>query len=150
MTLLLALPLQAALPVAVDGQPLPSLAPMLERITPAVVNIATRGKTRRRIELPLPAIPLFRRFFDLPGIERIQETSSLGSGVIVDAENGLILTNDHVIKDAYEINVTLTDGRELQREITRSRQRNRRGPAPGQCRKPDADPDGGFECAARR
>ena len=45
--LLLALPLQASLPVAVDGKPLPSLAPMLERITPAVVNIATRGKTRR-------------------------------------------------------------------------------------------------------
>ena len=114
--LLLALPLQAGLPVAVDGKPLPSLAPMLERITPAVVNIATRGKTRRRIELPLND-PLFRRFFKLPNIERIQETASLGSGVIVDAENGLILTNDHVIKDAYEINITLTDGRELQAEI---------------------------------
>ena len=60
---------------------------------------------------------MFRRFFNLPNIERIQETSSLGSGVIVDAENGLILTNDHVIKDAYEINVTLTDGRELQADI---------------------------------
>ena len=114
--LLLALPLQAGLPVAVDGKPLPSLAPMLERITPAVVNIATRGKTRRRIELPLNN-PLFRRFFNMPNIERIQETASLGSGVIVDAENGLILTNDHVIKDAYEINITLTDGRELQAEI---------------------------------
>jgi Do/DeqQ family serine protease len=114
--LMLALPLQAGLPVAVDGKPLPSLAPMLERITPAVVNIATRGKTRRRIELPLND-PLFRRFFNLPNIERIQETASLGSGVIVDAENGLILTNDHVIKDAYEINITLTDGRELQAEI---------------------------------
>jgi len=53
MLLLSALPLQAALPVSVDGQQLPSLAPMLERVTPAVVNIATRGKTRRRIELPL-------------------------------------------------------------------------------------------------
>ena len=63
--LLLAVPLQAGLPVAVDGQQLPSLAPMLERITPAVVNIATRGKTRRRIELPLND-PLFRRFFSLP------------------------------------------------------------------------------------
>ena len=86
---------------------------MLERVTPAVVNIATRGKTRRRIELPLPADPFFRRFFDLPSIERIQETTSLGSGVIVDAGNGLILTNDHVIRDSYEINVTLKDGREL-------------------------------------
>lgn len=109
--------LQAALPASVDGQQLPSLAPMLERVTPAVVNIATRGKTRRRVELPLPNDPFFRRFFDLPSMERIQETSSLGSGVIVDAENGLILTNDHVIKDSYEINVTLTDGRELRAEI---------------------------------
>ncbi len=108
---------QAALPSAVDGQQLPSLAPMLERTTPAVVNIATRGKSRRRIELPLPRDPLFRRFFDRPSIERVQETSSLGSGVIVDAKNGLILTNHHVIKDAYQINVTLTDGRELSAEI---------------------------------
>ena len=116
MLLLLGAPLQAALPISVDGQQLPSLAPMLEKITPAVVNIATRGKTRRRIELPIND-PLFRRFFDLPVIERIQETANLGSGVFVDAAKGLILTNDHVIKDADEINVTLTDGRELCAEI---------------------------------
>ncbi len=117
LSLLLSLPLWAALPVSVEGQQLPSLAPMLERITPAVVNIAARGKTRQRIELSLPRDPFFQRFFDVPGLERIQETSSLGSGVIVDAKNGLILTNEHVIKDAYEINVTLTDGRELEAEV---------------------------------
>jgi serine protease Do/serine protease DegQ len=117
LLLLLAAPLQAALPVSVDGQPLPSLAPMLERITPAVVNIAARGKTRRRVEMSLPNDSLFRRFFDLPGVERIQETSNLGSGVIVDAANGMILTNYHVIKDSYEIKVTLTDGRELRAEV---------------------------------
>ena len=72
-------------------------------------------------ELPLPRDPLFRHFFEVPNIERVLETSSLGSGVIVDAKNGYILTNDHVIKDAYEINVTLTDGRELQRRDTGSR-----------------------------
>ena len=110
-------PLQAALPVSVDGQQLPSLAPMLERVTPAVVNIATRGKSRRRYELPLPRDPFFRRFFDVPSIERVQEVSSLGSGIIVDAGQGLILTNYHVIKDSYEINVTLTDGRTLRAEI---------------------------------
>ncbi len=109
--------LHAALPSAVDGQPLPSLAPMLERTTPAVVNIATRGKSRRRIELPLPDDPIFRRFFDFPELERVQETSSLGSGVIVDAGAGLVLTNFHVIKDAYQISVTLTDGREFAAEI---------------------------------
>jgi len=108
---------QAALPFAVDGEPLPSLAPMLERVTPAVVNIATRGQTTRRIELPLPSDPIFRRYFDIPSIERIQETQSLGSGVIVDAKNGYVLTNAHVIEDAIEITVTLSDGRELQAEI---------------------------------
>lgn len=95
LLLWMSLSLHAALPAAVDGEPLPSLAPMLERTTPAVVNIATRGKTRSRIELPLPQDPIFRRFFDIPSIERIQETSSLGSGVIVDADEGLILTNYH-------------------------------------------------------
>ncbi len=110
-------PLQAALPIAVDGQQLPSLAPMLEKATPAVVNIATRGQTMRRFQLPLPADSLFYRFFELPSIERIQETQSLGSGVIIDSEKGYILTNNHVIKDAYEITVTLSDGRELLAEI---------------------------------
>ena len=117
LLVLLAAPLPAALPLAVDGQPLPSLAPMLDHVTPAVVNIATRGQTRSRVEIPLPADPFFRHFFDLPSYDRVQETSSLGSGVIVDAAKGLILTNGHVIKDAYEINVTLQDGRELRAEV---------------------------------
>lgn len=108
---------QAALPLTVDGQPLPSLAPMLERVTPAVVNIATRGQAKRRIELPLSNDPFIQRFFDMPTIERVQETTSLGSGVIIDAEQGYILTNDHVIQGAYQITVTLTDGRELNAEI---------------------------------
>ncbi len=117
LLLLFSVSLSAALPTAVDGQQLPSLAPMLERTTPAVVNIAARGKSRRIVELPLPRDPLFRRFFEVPNIERVQETANLGSGVIVDAENGLILTNYHVIENAYEIKVTLTDGREMQAEI---------------------------------
>ena len=90
---------------------------MLEKITPAVVNIATRGTTKRRIESPLSGDPFFRRFFDFPSIERMQQTSSLGSGVIVDAKNGYVLTNNHVIKDAFEITVTLSDGREMLAEI---------------------------------
>lgn len=110
-------PVQAVLPVALDGQPLPSLAPMLEKTTAAVVNIATRGQSKRRIEFPRFSDPIFRRFFDIPSIERIQETQSLGSGVIIDAGKGYILTNNHVIKDAYEITVTLSDGRELLAEV---------------------------------
>ena len=110
-------PAHAALPVAADGRQLPSLAPMLEKITPAVVNIATRGATKRRIEFPLANDPFFRRFFDLPSIERMQETQSLGSGVIVNAKKGYVLTNNHVIKDAFEITVTLSDGREMMAKI---------------------------------
>jgi len=107
----------AGLPVAVGGQVLPSLAPMLDKATPAVVNIATRGITKQRRQSPLYNDPFFQRFFNLPGVERTRETQSLGSGVIVDAQNGYILTNNHVIKNAYEITVTLTDGREMQADI---------------------------------
>ena len=109
--------INAALPAAVDGQALPSLAPMLQRTTPGVVNIATRGKTKQRLQSPLYDDPFFQRFFNLPGIERMRETQSLGSGVIVDAGKGYILTNNHVIKDAYEITVTLANGREMLAEI---------------------------------
>ncbi len=108
-------PSSAGLPVAIDNQPLPSLAPMLERTTPAVVNISTRGKTRVRSTLFND--PIFQRFFNLPGIESERETKSLGSGVIVDDKNGYILTNNHVIEGAFEINVTLRDGRELKAEV---------------------------------
>ncbi len=106
---------QAALPVSVNGQALPSLAPMLEKTTPAVVNISTKGKTQ--VSTTLFNDPLFQHFFNIPGIQREQETSSLGSGVIVDAKNGYILTNNHVIEDAFEISVTLRDGRVLLAEV---------------------------------
>ena len=102
----------AALPVAVGDQSLPSLAPILERTTPAVVNIATRGSVRVQSN-PLFEDPFFRRFFDLPNQYRERPTQSLGSGVIVDAARGLLLTNHHVIEHAREITVTLNDGREL-------------------------------------
>ena len=103
----------AALPAAVDAQPLPSLAPMLERATPAVVNIATRSIVR----VPRNSLlddPFFRHFFDIPERQRERANHSLGSGVIVDAEAGYIITNHHVIEAADEISVTLRDGREFQ------------------------------------
>jgi Do/DeqQ family serine protease len=118
LLLLTSLSAYSALPVSIDGQPLPSLAPMLDQTTRAVVNIATRGQVKRKIELPFFNDPFFQRFFNRRrGIERIQETTSLGSGVIVDASKGYILTNDHVIQDAFEITVTLIDGREFSAEI---------------------------------
>ncbi len=107
---------RAALPVAFEGEQLPSLAPMLETITPAVVNIATEGRIQIR-QNPLFNDPFFRRFFDIPNQSRERKTQSLGSGVIVDAERGLILTNNHVIANAVQIAVTLRDGRQLEAEI---------------------------------
>ncbi len=104
------------LPAIVDGQPLPSLAPMLEVTTPAVVNIATRGQVPARNN-SLYDDPFFRHFFDLPGRSQQRQTQSLGSGVIVDASAGLIVTNHHVIENAREILVTLTDGRELEATV---------------------------------
>ena len=104
------------LPASVDGEPLPSLAPMLENTTAAVVNIATRGYVPARSN-PLFEDPFFRHFFDVPQRSQRRQTQSLGSGVIVDAGAGLVITNHHVIDNAREILVTLTDGRELEAEI---------------------------------
>jgi len=106
----------AGLPVAVNGQPLPSLAPMLESTTPAVVNISTITAIRVE-EHPLLRDPFFRRFFDLPQQQGKRESQSLGSGVIVDAARGYVLTNHHVIDKADEIRVTLHDGRTLEAEL---------------------------------
>ena len=89
----------AALPVAVDEEPLPSLAPMLERVTPAVVNISTVTEIKEETN-PLLRDPFFRYFFDLPQNHRERKGQSLGSGVIVDAQKGLIITNHHVIDQA--------------------------------------------------
>src|SRR5690606_34561034 len=101
------------------GQELPSLAPMLERVQPAVVNIATSGRVQVQ-ENPLFQDPFFRRFFDMPMQPRERRTASLGSGVIVDADNGYILTNHHVVQRADEITVTLIDGRELEAKLVGS------------------------------
>ncbi len=114
-SLLLPLTSGATLPAVVDGQPLPSLAPVLERVTPSVVNIYTQ--TRVRINNPLINDPFFRRFFNIPDQPQERVAQSLGSGVIVDAGKGYVLTNNHVISGADEISVTLADGRSFQAEV---------------------------------
>ena len=108
----------AAIPLSVDGEELPSLAPMLENVTPAVVNIATEGRVQLK-QNPLFNDPFFRRFFNIPNQQQPLErkTQSLGSGVIVDAKRGLVLTNNHVIANAVEITVTMRDGRQLKAEV---------------------------------
>jgi serine protease Do/serine protease DegQ len=108
---------QAALPgTLADGQTLPSLAPMLEETSPAVVNIATF--TTYQVRNPLLEDPFFRRFFNIPNQQR--RTRSAGSGVVVDAENGFIVTNNHVVQRADEIAITLSDGRSLQASLVGS------------------------------
>ncbi|HEX7325913.1 MAG TPA: Do family serine endopeptidase [Rhodanobacteraceae bacterium] len=107
-----------AFPVAVGGQKLPSLAPVIARVSPAVVNISS---TSHHI---LPTSPFFsdpfmRQFFGLPAepLERELVQQSLGSGVIVNAAKGYILTNNHVIAGAADIKVTLTDGRSYKAKV---------------------------------
>ncbi len=106
---------QAALPSSVDGQTVPSLAPMLEHVTPAVVNI--NSKTHVRIRNPLADDPLFRHFFGLQNAPQERIEQSLGSGVIIDAAKGYVLTNNHVIEGADDIAVTLQDGRSLKAKL---------------------------------
>ena len=83
-----------------------SLAPMLKKVMPTVVNISVRG------EIPLPNLPMFvdKHKFN-PRFE------DLGSGVIIDAEKGYIVTNAHVIKDAQVVTITLSDGRSMRAKI---------------------------------
>ena len=102
----------AALPGALpDGSLLPSLAPMLDETSPAVVNIATY--TTVQVRNPLLEDPFFRRFFNVPDNRRYRRTQSAGSGVVVDAAGGYIVTNNHVVERADEITITFSDGRSL-------------------------------------
>ncbi|NIP13871.1 MAG: Do family serine endopeptidase [Pseudomonadales bacterium] len=109
----------AALPLELPGgEQLPSLAPMLDRATPAVVNIATY--TTVQVRNPLLEDPFFRRFFNVPDQRRFRRTQSAGSGVVVDADSGYIVTNNHVVERADEVTVTLADGRSITAELVGS------------------------------
>jgi Do/DeqQ family serine protease len=116
---------QAALPAADgSGQPLPSLAPMLRQINPAVVNISTFS-TQAYANNPLLNDPFFRHFFNIPEGQLPQQAprrrqQSAGSGVIVDAGKGTVMTNYHVIKGADEVNVSLVDGRSFAAKVVGS------------------------------
>ena len=109
-------PAIAALPFSVDGEQLPSLAPMLERVTPAVVSISVEGTQVSQQRIP----EQFKFFFgpDFP-IDQLQERPfrGLGSGVVTDADKGYVVTNYHVINGADKILVTLHDGREYDAEL---------------------------------
>ncbi len=117
-TLILASAAQAAVPQVVKGEPVTSLAPLVEEVSPAVVNIRVSQTVTRRNPFGDDA---FRRFFGLPDTPGgSQEVASAGSGVIVDAKRGLILTNHHVVGDADEIQISLIDGTVHDAEIVGS------------------------------
>jgi serine protease DegQ len=108
----------AALPAAAEGQPLPSLAPMLKRITPAVVSVYSRQTVRVASPLgPFANDPMFRRLFGIPDMPQERVQRALGSGVIIDAQRGLILTNHHVVENADGVSVSLADGRTVEAEF---------------------------------
>ena len=114
-----ALPAPPASPA--EAAPMPSLAPIVKRVSAAVVNIATRGTIKEKPgqRNPLLDDPFFRRFFDVPPDSRPRERQfqSAGSGVIVDAKNGYIITNHHVVENASEITVTLLDNRSFSAKV---------------------------------
>jgi Do/DeqQ family serine protease len=117
--LLISFPLSAALPANdASGTPLPSLAPMLKKVNSAVVNISTFAT--QDVYNPLLNDPFFRQFFQIPNQpqQRPQRRQqSAGSGVIVDKEKGIVVTNYHVIKDSDEVHVALIDGRDFPAKV---------------------------------
>lgn len=109
---------QSALPQSVKGEPVTSLAPLVEEVSPAVVNIRVSHTITRRSPF---ADDAFRRFFGLPDTPGgAREVASAGSGVIVDAARGYILTNHHVVGDADTIQISLMDGSVHDAEIVGS------------------------------
>jgi len=107
-------PALAAFPSAPDG-PAPTVAPVLKLVTPGVVNIAVQGRVR--VNNPLLADPFFRQFFNLPNGPIERKTQASGSGVIVDADKGYVMTNNHVVENADVIEVTLRDRRTVKAKL---------------------------------
>ena len=103
-------------PPFVAGQPVPTLAPIVKRVAPAVVNISTSGHVTIQ-QNPFFNDPFFQQFFGMQGMPMQQQFQALGSGVIVDARHGYILTNNHVIAHADKITVTLYDKRSFPAKV---------------------------------
>jgi serine protease Do/serine protease DegQ len=115
-------PAVARAPLVDDSRGVLTLAPVLEKVTPAVVNIAVLTRVTAE-ENPLLKDPFFRRFFGIPDTEqspRQRRALAAGSGVVIDAAKGFIVTNHHVVKDAERIMVTFKDGRQLDGKVVGS------------------------------
>ena len=113
------LPAHGAVPLMDNRRGIPTLAPLLAEITPAVVNISVITHTTVQAN-PLFQDPFFRRFFDMPQRRPSRPRMSAGSGVIVDADKGHVLTNHHVIDQGDKIVVTLKDRRRFDAELVGS------------------------------
>lgn len=98
-------------PRVLAGPPQESLAPLVKKTAPAVVNIATLQPSPAQ-QNPLLQDPFFRRYFGIPD-QALQPAMSAGSGVIVDGKRGLVITNFHVVRNAQAVEVGLKDGRKL-------------------------------------
>ncbi|HIE5389133.1 TPA: serine endoprotease DegQ [Enterobacter cancerogenus] len=108
-------PASAALPSQIPGQAaIPSLAPMLEKVLPAVVSVKVEGTAQQSQRVPEE---LKKYFGDESPDQQAQPFEGLGSGVIIDAAKGYILTNNHVISQADKISVQLNDGREFDAKL---------------------------------
>lgn len=107
-------PAAGQVPDLKTGGPVPTLAPLVRQVTPAVVNISVHGRVRE--DNPLYRDPLFREFFDVPRqIEK--EVNATGSGVIVDAQRGYVLTNNHVVEGTSVVQITTKDGRQFSAKV---------------------------------
>ena len=109
--------ISASLPIAVEGEKLPSLAPMLENVLPTVVSVYVEGQqVVQNSRIPEE----FRYFFgdNFPGeLQSTRPFQGLGSGVIIDAEKAYVVTNNHVINNAEKIRVQLNDGKEYEAKL---------------------------------
>ncbi len=107
-------PAATQIPDLKTGSSIPTLAPVVRQVTPAVVNISVHGRVRE--DNPLYRDPFFREFFDIPKqVEK--EVNSTGSGVIVDANRGYVLTNNHVVEGASLVQITTKDGHQLSAKV---------------------------------
>src|SRR5690349_11016546 len=113
LAVLVVVPAAGQIPDALPGR-VPTLAPLVREVTPAVVNISVQGKVRQ--DNPLYKDPFFREFFDIPK-QLEQEVSAAGSGVIVDAQRGIVLTANHVVDKISTAQITTKDGRKFAAKV---------------------------------
>jgi serine protease Do/serine protease DegQ len=109
---------QASIPSGMLSGKHPSLHPMLEKVQPAVVNVVVTGQAHQLANNPLFNDPFFRKFFNIPKQQQREvHPTAIGSGVIINADKGYIVTNNHVVENAKKIEVRLKDNRQFKAKI---------------------------------